>query len=136
MQIKWGNMIKYTELITNHWPTIGSEQANLVLDSDASAMHFSHNDALIITMIISNYRVSKVLVVRGSVINILYVGALDRMEDTLETIGAMINPQTQSHLYGFDGNEIHSPDTISLPVCAYPYNVIMKFYMPHNAVLG
>jgi len=52
----------------------------------------------------------------------------------------MINHQTQSHLYGFDGNETHSSGTISLPVRADPYNIIMEFYVmdaepPHNAIL-
>ena len=48
------------------------------------AMHFPHNDALIIIMTISNCHVSKVLVDNGSSINILYGGALDMMEDTPE----------------------------------------------------
>jgi len=41
----------------------------------------------------------------------------------------MINPQTQYHLYGFDGNEMRSPSTISLPVRVDPYNVITEFYV-------
>jgi len=41
----------------------------------------------------------------------------------------MISPQTQSHLYGFDGNETHSLGTISLPIHADPYNFITEFYM-------
>jgi len=53
-------------------------------DSDALVVHFSHNDALINTMLIDNCRVSKILVNGGSSVNILYRGALDRMEDTLE----------------------------------------------------
>ena len=49
---------------------------------DAPAVHFPHNNALIVTMIIGNCQVSKLLVGGGSV-NILYEGALDRMKDTL-----------------------------------------------------
>jgi len=62
------------------------------------------------------------------------------MEDTPEIDWAMINPQTWSHLYGFDGNETRSPDTVALPVRADPYIIITEFYMidmvsPHNAIL-
>jgi len=51
------------------------------------------------------------------------------MEDTPEVTRAMINHQTQSHLYGFDGNETRSTGTISLPLRADPYNIITKFYV-------
>jgi len=54
-------------------------------DSYTSTVHFSHNDTLIVTMLIDNCRVSKILVDRGSSVNVLYRGALDRMEDTPET---------------------------------------------------
>ena len=47
------------------------------------AVHFSHNDALIVTMLIDNRRVFKILIDGGSSVNILYGGALNRM-DTLE----------------------------------------------------
>ena len=47
-------------------------------------MHFPHNNAPIITMIIGNCRVSKVLVDGGSFVNILYGDVLDWMEDTSE----------------------------------------------------
>jgi len=68
-------------------------------------MHFLHNDALIVTMLIGNCRVSKILVDGESSVNILYGGTLNRMEDTPEIARAMISPQTQSHLYEFDGNK-------------------------------
>ena len=41
-------------------------------DSDVSTMHFPYNDALIITILIGNCRVSKILVDGGSLVNILY----------------------------------------------------------------
>ena len=59
-------------------------------DSNASTVHFSHNDALIITVLIGNCRAFKVLVKGGSFVNILYGGALDRMEDTPRTTQVMI----------------------------------------------
>ena len=62
-------------------------------EANACAVHFSQNDALTVTMHIDNYRVSRILVDRGSSINILYGGVLDRMEDTLEAARAVIIPQ-------------------------------------------
>ena len=47
-------------------------------DTDAMAVHFPYNDALIV----GNYQVSKVLIDRGNSVNILYGGALAMMEDT------------------------------------------------------
>ena len=47
-------------------------------------MHFLYNDTLIVTMLIGNFWVSKVLVDEGSSTNILYGGALDRMKDSTE----------------------------------------------------
>ena len=52
----------------------------------------------------------------------------------------MISPQTQSHLYGFDGNETRYLGIILLPVRVDPYNTITKFNMmdiesPNNAIL-
>jgi len=52
--------------------------------ADACVVHFSHNDALIITLHIGNCRVSRIMVDSRSSINILYGVALDKMEDTLE----------------------------------------------------
>ena len=97
-------------------------------------MHFLHNDALIVTLLIGNFRVSKILIDRGSSINILYGGALDMMEDTPEAGWKMINCLTQSHLYGFDENKTCSLGIISLPVHADPYNSLIEPNM--KAVLG
>jgi len=69
-------------------------------ETNVCIIHFSHNDALIITMHIGSYRVSRFLVDSRSCVNILYRSTLDRMEETLEIAQAMIHPQTQSNLYG------------------------------------
>ena len=61
---------------------------------DAYAVHFPHNDALVVTIHISCCLMSKILVGRGSNVNILYGHALDRMEVTLELARKMILSQT------------------------------------------
>jgi len=62
--------------------------------ADAYVVHFPHNDALIITMHIGNCRVSRILIDSGSSVNIMYGGALNRIEDIREMARAIINPQT------------------------------------------
>ena len=52
--------------------------------ADTYAIHFPHNDTLVVTMLIDNYRMSKILVDCESCINVLNGGALNRIEDTPE----------------------------------------------------
>ena len=129
---------KYPAVLTG--PPLAPSKPISFSDSDASTVHFPHNDALIITMFIGNCLMSKILVEGGSSINILYKGVLDKMENTLETIRVMINSQIQSHLNGFDRKETRSAGTILFPVCTNPYNIITEFDMvdvesPHNVIL-
>ena len=103
-------------------------------------MHFSHNDALVVTVHINCCRVSKILVEGGSV-NITYDHALDRIEDTFKLARKLIIPQTQLLLYGFDGSEAYSPDTVEFPTLADPFNVVTEFCVfdvqsPYNTIFG
>ena len=81
---------KYPTMVAN--PPLTLSRQISFSDKNAMAVHFSHNDSLIITMIIGNCRVSKVLVDGGSFINILYGGTLERIKDTLEITRVTINP--------------------------------------------
>ena len=101
----------------------------MLSEEDTCAVHFPHNDILIVNMHIDNCRVSRTMVDNGSSDNILYKGALDRMEDTPEAARAMINPQSLSNLYEFDENETRSSGMISLSVRADPYNIITEFFV-------
>ena len=81
-----------------------------------------------------------ILVDGESSVNILYSHALDRMKDTPELARKLIIPQTQSLLYGFDGNEARSPGAVELPVHADPFSVFIEFCItdvqsPYNAIL-
>ena len=87
-------------------------------EEDAYAVHFPHNDTLVVTIHIGCRRVSMILVDGGSSVNILYEHTLDRMEETFESARKMIISQTQSLLYRFDGSEAHLPGTIEFPVRA------------------
>jgi len=86
-------------------PLLTSSKPIMFSEADACVVHFPHNNALIITMHIDNGQVSRNLVDKGSSVNILYGGTLDRIDDISGVAQAMINPQTQSNLYRFDENE-------------------------------
>ena len=75
-------------------PPLTPSRSIIFSDADAHTVLFPHNDALVITIHIRNYRVSKILVDAGSNVNILYGDALNRMEDTPEMARAMINAHT------------------------------------------
>jgi len=60
-------------------------------DADVHAALFPHNDALIVTLLIKNCQVSKILIDADSRVTILYGSALDKMEDTPGMAYAMIN---------------------------------------------
>ena len=63
---------------------------------DSYAIHFPHNDALVVTAYIGCCKVSKIFVDGGSSVNILYGHIVDRMEDTLELAQKFIIPRNQS----------------------------------------
>jgi len=55
-------------------------------EADAYAVHLLHNDALIVAMHIDNCRVLRILNDNRTSVNILYRGAIDRMENILEIV--------------------------------------------------
>ncbi|XP_073120615.1 uncharacterized protein [Henckelia pumila] len=70
-----------------------------------------HNDALVVTVTISNYDVAKIFVDSGSSVNVLFKGTLDQMKIK----GFELEP-ISTPLYGFTGHDIRSLGQIFLPV--------------------
>ena len=106
-------------------------------EEDAYSVHFSYNDALVITVHVGCCKVLKILIDRGSSINILYRHALNQIEDTLEQARKLINPRIQSLLFDFDGSESHSPAQLS---CRGPFQrrhrvLCSRHLIPYNAIL-
>ena len=63
------------------------------------------------------------------------------MDDAPDLARKLIIPQTQSLLYGFDGNEARSLSMVQFPVRADPYNVVTEFSIldipsPYNPFSG
>ena len=93
------------------------EQAITFTDEDALRIHHSHDDAIVITLLIADYSTRRVLIDNGSSVDILYYPAFQQMNLRREQLRLVHSP-----LVGFGGMKVQSVGTISLPVVvgAYP----------------
>jgi len=108
-------------------------------EEDVYSVHFSHNNALVVTVYIGCCKVSKILVDGRSNINILYGHALDRMEDTLLTRKLIIPRPSYFSTILTGAKPI--PRHGRVPSPCDPFNVVTEFCVlnvqfPYNAILG
>ena len=94
-----------------------NEQAITFTDEEASRIHHSHDDVIVITLLIADYSTRRVLIDNGSSADILYYPAFQQMNLGREQLRPVHSP-----LVGFGGMKMQSVGTISLPVVvgAYP----------------
>ncbi|XP_073120788.1 uncharacterized protein [Henckelia pumila] len=93
-----------------------SKELNLLQDpiisfgpEDLRGVAVSHNDALVVTVTIANYDVTRIFVDSGSSLNVLFKGMMDQMK--IE--GFELEP-ISTPLYGFTGHVIRSMGQIDL----------------------
>ena len=93
------------------------EQAITFTDEDALRIHHPHNDAIIITLLIADYSIRRVLVDNESSTDILYYPAFQQINLGRDQLRPVHSP-----LVGFGGIKVQPVGTISLPVVvgAYP----------------
>ena len=87
------------------------EQDITFTDEDALRIHHPHNDAIIITLLIADYSIRRVLVDNGSSTDILYYPAFQQMNLGRDQLRPMHSP-----LVGFGGMKVQPVGTITLPV--------------------
>ena len=92
------------------------EQAITFTDKDAERIHYPHDDAIVITLLIANYTTRRVLVDNGSSADILYYPAFQQMRLGRDQLRPVNSP-----LVGFGGMKVQSVGTISLPVVVGAY---------------
>ena len=94
-----------------------NEQAITFTNEDAARIHHPHDDAIVITLLITDYTTRKVLVDNGSSANILYYPAIQQMNLGRDQLRPVYSP-----LVGFGGMKVQHVGTITLPVVvgAYP----------------
>ncbi|XP_065634668.1 uncharacterized protein LOC136069748 [Quercus suber] len=96
------------------------EQMITFTDEDAERIHQPHDNAIVITLLIADYKTRRVLVDNGSSADILYYPAFQQMR-----LGQDRLRQASSPLVGFGGMKIQLVGSIllSVTVGAYPQQV-------------
>ena len=109
-------------------------------DSDAHLIHHPHFDALVITVMMANNNVHRILVDNGSSIDILYYQTFQKMGLKVNDLKPSPNP-----IYGFIGDSVTPMGVISLPMTVGDYlrqSYVMADFLvinqpsAFNAVLG
>ena len=85
-------------------------------DEEAERIHHPYDDAIIITLLITNYTTRRVLVDNGSSADILYYSAFQQMRLGRDLLRLACSP-----LRGFGGMKVQPVGTITLPVLVGSY---------------
>ena len=85
-------------------------------DEDAGRIHYPHDDAIVITLLIADYTTRRVLVDNGSSADILYYLAFQQMKLGRDQLRLVCSP-----LVGFRGMIVQPVGTITLPVVVGSY---------------
>ncbi|XP_043687577.1 uncharacterized protein LOC122638793 [Telopea speciosissima] len=118
-------------------PGLGGESSN---SRKNHAQCSPHDDALVIKMTIANCTVAKVLADNGSLVDILYYDAFEKMHLKPEML-----KRVESPLYGFNGALVHIEGSIELLVMVGMERklsvmmmnfLVVKANSTHNGILG
>nr|XP_023895777.1 uncharacterized protein LOC112007641 [Quercus suber] len=119
---------------------VTDEQAITFTDEDAERVHHPHDDAIVVTLLIADYKTRRVLIDNGSSADILYYSAFQQMR-----LGRDLLRPTSSPLVGFGGMKVQPVGSVSLPVTvgAYPQQVtkevnflVVDCSSSYNAIIG
>ena len=133
------NSIKaHQRQLNNQTTRIKPEQDVQISFSEKEAVGTTepHDDALVITIDVSNCEVARVLIDGGSSVDLIFKDTLARMGVSEDEID-----REQTQLTGFNGSTTPSLGTIRLPVKMNGINKIVEFQVldclsPYNIILG
>ena len=96
------------------------EPAISFTDEDAERIHHPHDDAIVITLLITDYTTRRVLIDNGSSADILYYPVFQQMRLGRDQLRPVCSP-----LIGFGGMKVQPVGTITLPVVvgSYPQQI-------------
>ncbi|XP_057505527.1 uncharacterized protein LOC130788840 [Actinidia eriantha] len=109
-------------------------------NDDLRGLHLPHDDALVVTAVIANFNIQRILVDNGSSVDILFISAFNKMKMGLDKLHLFHSP-----LVGFGGNTTHPLGWIKLPVTlgAEPHQItlwqdfiVVDCPSSYNAILG
>lgn len=87
------------------------EQPNNFSESDAEGVQQPHDDSLVNTMVVGNYKTTRVLIDIGSFTDILFTEAFRQMGIQKEKLQPIRSP-----LVGFSGEKVQQLRAVDLPV--------------------
>ncbi|GFY87150.1 hypothetical protein Acr_05g0007890 [Actinidia rufa] len=121
-------------------PCVGDQPPITFSSDDLRGLHLPHDDALVISAIIANFNVQRILIDSGSSADILFISAFEKMKIGLDKLHPFHTP-----LIGFGGNATQPLGWINLPITlgTEPHQttvwqdfIVVDCPSPYNAILG
>ncbi|GFS37316.1 hypothetical protein Acr_00g0051350 [Actinidia rufa] len=120
--------------------SVGDQTPITVSNDDLRGLHLPHDDALVVSAVIANFNVQRILIDNGSSADILFISAFERMKIGQDKLHPFHTP-----LIGFGGNTTHPLGWINLPIIlgTEPHQttvwqdfIVVDCPSPYNAILG
>ncbi|GFZ00651.1 hypothetical protein Acr_14g0002860 [Actinidia rufa] len=118
-----------------------SDQPPITFSSDdLRGLHLPHDDALVVSAVIANFNVQRILIDSGSSADILFISAFEKMKIRLDKLHPFHTP-----LIGFGGNTTHPLGWINLPITlgtepqqttVWQDFIVVDCPSPYNSILG
>ncbi|GFY91215.1 hypothetical protein Acr_07g0014110 [Actinidia rufa] len=121
-------------------PYVSDQTPITFSNDDLRGLHLPHDDALVVSAVIANFNVQRILIDNGSSADILFISAFERMKIGLDKLHPFHTP-----LIGFGGNTTHPLGWINLPITlgTEPHQttvwqdfIVVDCPSPYNAILG
>ncbi|KAL5560386.1 hypothetical protein UlMin_036597 [Ulmus minor] len=119
-------------------PPVGdyTDQVISFVDNEATTLINLHHDALVISLLVANCKIKRILVDNGSSTNVLFLNALQEMKIDESNIR-----RCTTVLVGFNGEQKFTIGDIALPVYAGGINLNVNFTVldspsAYNMILG
>ncbi|GFZ00843.1 hypothetical protein Acr_14g0004780 [Actinidia rufa] len=121
-------------------PCVGDQPPITFGSDDLKRLAPTHDDALVISAIIANFNVQRILIDSGSSADILFISAFEKMKIGLDKLHPFHTP-----LIGFGGNTTQPLGWINLPITlgTEPHQttvwqdfIVVVCPSPYNAILG
>ncbi|GFZ18321.1 hypothetical protein Acr_27g0000600 [Actinidia rufa] len=121
-------------------PCVGDQPPITFSSDDLRGLHLPHDDALVISAVIANFNVQRILIDSGSSADILFISAFEKMKIGLDKLHPFHTP-----LIEFGGNTTQPLGWINLPITlgTEPHQttvwqdfIVVDCPSPYNAILG
>ncbi|GFZ18422.1 hypothetical protein Acr_27g0001610 [Actinidia rufa] len=121
-------------------PCVGDQPPITFSNDDLRGLHLPHDDALVVSAVIANFNVQRILIDTGSSADILFISAFEKIKIRLDKLHPFHTP-----LIGFGGNMTHPLGWINLPITlgteqhqttVWQNFIVVDYPSPYNAILG